>query len=141
MLESWSDLLHEEDKPHVMREYWDPVRDLSGVKTYNVEYRMLTKNRGWRWFHAAGRLARRDDGSPVVFFGLFVDIDEQKKMEEQLQRQTAELQEALASAQYANRAKTTFLSNMSHDIRTPMNAIIGYTNFALESSDPDVQRE
>lgn len=141
VLESWSDLLHEEDKPHVMREYWSTVRDLSGAKTYNVEYRLLTKDKGWRWFHAAGRLARRDDGSPVAFFGLFVDIDEQKKMEDQYQRQTAELQEALEAAQYANRAKATFLGNMSHDIRTPMNAIIGYTNFALESTDPAVQKE
>ena len=141
VLESWSDLLHEEDKPHVMQEYWSTVRDLSGAKTYDVKYRLLTRNRGWRWFHAAGRLARRDDGSPVSFFGLFIDIEDQVKMEEQFQRQTAELQEALEAAQYANRAKTTFLSNMSHDIRTPMNAIIGYTNFALESADPKVQRE
>ena len=141
VLESWSDLLHEEDKPHVLREYWDTVRDRTGAKTYNVEYRLLTKNNGWRWFHAAGRLARRDDGSPIAFYGLFVDIDDRKKMEEQFQRQTKELQEALETARYANRAKTTFLSNMSHDIRTPMNAIIGYTNFALESADPNVQRE
>lgn len=141
VLESWSSLLHEEDKPHVMREYWDTVRDYTGVKTYNVEYRLLTRNRGWRWFHAAGRLARRDDGSPVAFFGLFIDIDDQKKMEEQLQIQTAELKAALEGAQHANRAKATFLSNMSHDIRTPMNAIIAYTNFALESTDPTVQRE
>ena len=141
VLESWSDLLHEEDRPHVMREYWSTVRDYTGAKTYDVRYRLLTRNNGWRWFHAAGRRARRDDGSPVAFYGLFVDIDDQVKMEKQLQQRTAQLQEALAAAQYANQAKTTFLSNMSHDIRTPMNAIIGYTNFALESSDPKVQRE
>lgn len=40
------------------------------------------------------------------------------------------LQEAVETAEQANRAKTTFLFNMSHDIRTPMNAIIGYTNLA-----------
>ena len=40
------------------------------------------------------------------------------------------LQDALAAAQHASRAKTTFLNNMSHDIRTPMNAIIGYTALA-----------
>ena len=141
VLESWSDLLHEEDKPHVMREYWNTVQDYTGVKTYDVEYRLLTRNSGWRWFHAAGRLARREDGTPIAFYGLFIDIDEKKRLEERLQRQTAELQEALAAAQYANRAKTTFLNNMSHDIRTPLNAVIGFTNLALDSDDTAVQRE
>ena len=41
-----------------------------------------------------------------------------------------ELESALAMAEQANRAKTTFLNNMSHDIRTPMNAIIGFTSLA-----------
>ena len=43
--------------------------------------------------------------------------------------------EALAQAQYANKAKTTFLNNMSHDIRTPMNAIIGFTSLAATHLD------
>lgn len=46
------------------------------------------------------------------------------------QQQKLALQTALASARRANTAKTTFLSNMSHDIRTPMNAIMGYTKLA-----------
>lgn len=70
-LDSWSNLLHEEDKAYVMQEYWDTVRDYTGEKTYDVKYRLLTKNAGWRWFHAAGRLSRREDGSPVTFVGFF----------------------------------------------------------------------
>ncbi len=134
-LESWSDLLHEEDKEWVITNYWGTVMDYTGEKTYDVEYRLYTKQAGWRWFHAAGRLSRREDGSPVTFVGLFVDIDDEKKMEEQLEQQKQDLQDALAAAQHANRAKTTFLNNMSHDIRTPMNAIIGFTSLAAAHID------
>ncbi|WP_285825200.1 PAS domain-containing hybrid sensor histidine kinase/response regulator [Schaedlerella arabinosiphila] len=134
-LESWSDLLHAEDQDRVLREYWDTVKDYTGVKTYDVEYRLQTKHAGWRWFHAAGRLSRREDGSPITFVGLFMDIDDEKKMEERLEKQTIDLQDALAAAQHANRAKTTFLNNMSHDIRTPMNAIIGFTSLAATHID------
>ena len=49
--------------------------------------------------------------------------------------QTQALQDALMQAQHANKAKTTFLSNMSHDIRTPMNAIIGFTTIAVSHID------
>jgi len=134
-LESWSDLLHEEDKERSVEEFWATVKDYTGEKTYDVEYRLLTRDAGWRWFHAAGRLSRREDGSPVSFVGLFLDIDDEKKMEARLEKQTINLQDALAAAQHANRAKTTFLNNMSHDIRTPMNAIIGFTSLAAAHID------
>ncbi|MDE5909131.1 MAG: response regulator [Lachnospiraceae bacterium] len=134
-LESWSDLLYEEDKAQVLKEYWDTVKDYTGEKTYDVDYRLLTRHAGVRWFHAAGRLSRREDGSPITFVGLFVDIDDKKKMEERLNKQKIDLEDALVAAQHANRAKTVFLNNMSHDIRTPMNAIIGFTSLAATHID------
>ena len=67
----------------------------------------------------------------------FRNIDEQMNAEAE-RRKT--LQNAFDDAQRANRAKTSFLNNMSHDIRTPMNAIIGFTNIALKKeTDPDVR--
>lgn len=52
------------------------------------------------------------------------------ELNEQLQESHQELEVALMRAESANAAKTTFLNNMSHDIRTPMNAIIGFTSLA-----------
>ncbi|WP_455266785.1 ATP-binding protein [Phascolarctobacterium sp.] len=45
------------------------------------------------------------------------------------------IEQALAAAEQANRAKSDFLSNMSHDIRTPMNAVLGMTEIALDNMD------
>ena len=52
------------------------------------------------------------------------------------EQQHVALEEALAKAEDASRVKTKFLSNMSHDIRTPMNAIINLTDLALKEDDP-----
>jgi len=59
-------------------------------------------------------------------------IEKQRQQEVELRKQ---LQEALQMAQAASKAKTSFLSNMSHDIRTPMNAIIGFTGLAISHID------
>ena len=58
-----------------------------------------------------------------------------------LYRTKNELQQALVDVENANKAKTTFLNHMSHDIRTPMNAIIGFTNIAMKQKPTgDIQK-
>ena len=69
-----------------------------------------------------------DDTGDIMVMVVSNEITEQ--VQEQ-RAQTQALQDALMQAQHANNAKTTFLSNMSHDIRTPMNAIIGFTTIAI----------
>ena len=65
-----------------------------------------------------------------------------EKQREQLEKKQGELADALRMAQSASRAKTTFLSNMSHDIRTPMNAILGFTKLAeSHAADPERVKE
>ena len=84
VLESWSDLLHPDDKERVLKEFQDTIFDYTGQKTYDVEYRLLTKNRGYRWYRAVGKLIRRPDGSPVTYVGIFIDITERKETAQNL---------------------------------------------------------
>ena len=65
-----------------------------------------------------------------------------KEREKEREIYNKQLKEALQTAQIANNSKTTFLSNMSHDIRTPMNAILGFTTLlAKDVNNPDKVRE
>lgn len=91
-------------------------------KEWDREYIHL-KTGEIRWFHT------------VV---LCTEIDHEKKYIMDLSDRTKDrminlrLEEAVVAEQSANQAKTSFLNNMSHDIRTPMNAIIGFTNIAMK---------
>ena len=139
VLESWSNLLHPDDKERVLKEFNETIADYTGKKTYDVEYRLLTKNRGYRWYRAVGKPTRRPDGSPITYVGVFLDITDQKDMMRKPAQQQESLNAALEEANQANKAKTAFLSNMSHEIRTPMNAIIGLNNIAL--NDPTISEQ
>ena len=136
VLESWSNLLHPDDRERVLKAYNETISDYTGQKTYDVEYRLRTKNRGYRWYRAVGKPTRRPDGTPITYVGVFLDITEQKEMMRELAEQRESLSVALEEANKANKAKTAFLSNMSHEIRTPMNAIIGLDRIAL--NDPGI---
>ena len=136
VLESWSDLLHPDDRERVLKAFNETISDYTGQKTYDVEYRLRTKNREYRWYRAVGKPTRRPDGTPKTYVGVFLDITGRKEMIQELAQQRESLSVALEEANQANKAKTAFLSNMSHEIRTPMNAIIGLDRIALD--DPGI---
>lgn len=79
----------------------------------------------------------------IVYILCDVTIEEQRRnaLYNQIKTQNQELQEALERAESATHAKTEFLSRMSHDIRTPMNAIIGLTHLAKDENDINVIKE
>ena len=80
---------------------------------------------------------RGDDGYCKEVVWTTVDVNEQKEKE---LRQLNALEEAKSAAVEANRAKSSFLLNMSHDIRTPMNAIIGFTGLLEKHQDEPERR-
>ncbi len=92
----------------------------------------ILRNGKEEWEHLIAACLERKDGQPVRVLFVRRNITEQAWKQRE---QTKALQDALMQAQHANQAKTTFLSNMSHDIRTPMNAIIGFTTIAASHVD------
>lgn len=117
-----------EDRDYVQKEFLSALRDRSGKTGYSVTYRALKKDGTIRWFRAAGYIIRREDGSAEYCYGLITDIDEQKKASDLLE-------EAVQQARRANEAKTSFLARMSHDIRTPMNGIMGLIDINEKHAD------
>src|SRR5205085_4950017 len=69
------------------------------------------------------------------------DVTERKRLDQVLQENNVELENAKVVAEKANLSKSDFLSNMSHEIRTPMNAIIGMSHLALKTELTSRQRD
>ena len=97
---------------------------LEYVETISTEYKNLSD----LWMEARFIVKRRDENGhvhEVLYVARDITTEKMRELEQKNQ-----LAHALAAAQQASKAKSTFLNNMSHDIRTPMNAIIGFTALA-----------
>ena len=111
----------------------DPDRDknfLEGLhrgeqREWDAAY-LHQETREPRWFHIVAM------GSEVEGKTKYILVMSDRTADKQVNQA---LSDAVAAAETANRAKSTFLSNMSHDIRTPMNAIIGFTTLAISNID------
>ena len=108
----------------------DSLRDHgSHVSTFRrtENGRTLCMQMSYRWF---------DEDSETI---LAIRTDVTTAFERD-RRQLEEVEAARLAADRANEEKSDFLSSISHDIRTPLNAIIGFTDFALQSDEPDTAR-
>ena len=124
--------------PDDQQEYLEKMDCKNFIKQLNrehplfaLEYRRVIYENGEMhpngWIRATVILSETKQGKPSKALYLAQDVSESKEKEE---RNHKILKEAYESAIYANASKSEFLSKMSHDIRTPMNAIVGMTNLA-----------
>jgi len=126
----FDDMVYQEDRAKVLQSIDDQIQT---GEFDTCEYRIETKSGFLRWFYDVGHLVTDENGKKW-FYVVVVDIDDRKRLREE--REIKEQLEAkLEAAQEANRAKSLFLSNVSHDMRTPLSGIIGYTDLAINSSD------
>jgi len=117
-LTEWSQRVHPDDKKRVLAEV---QRYRSGeIPSYRTEHRLKHREGHYIWVLDRGTIVERNaDGSPRRVVGTHTDITRLKLAEQALlDKQAAEL---------ASRAKSEFLSRMSHEMRTPLNAVIGFS--------------
>lgn len=113
------------------RSYMEKVLNQDNL-FYSFNYRQVTgKTEKWYRMHV---IAASFLPNGAVSHVLMAVMDVDKQISNEISQQKA-VEEALVQAENANKAKSTFLSNMSHDIRTPMNAIIGFTSLAQSHID------
>lgn len=127
-------LVHPEDVEEVERKIRQQIFAGESDLDY-VEYRIVRKDGEVRWIEDYGHFVHTELYGDIFY--VFVEDATEKKLKAIEQARTARLVqerlealEALVKAQQASQAKTMFLNNMSHDMRTPMNAIIGFAHLA-----------
>lgn len=109
-------------QPESMREA------LMGKNSVEYQYRKRKPDGTMEWCATTVTVSERENGVPVTVVMCIRSVESIIKKEEQ---QKTILESALLNANQANEAKTVFLTNMSHDMRTPMNGIMGFCDLAM----------
>jgi PAS domain S-box-containing protein len=101
---------------------------------YRVEFRYTRPVDGQEvWLSDVG-LCRPTGNGEQCLFGVCSDVTERKRAELALEQAKQEAEEARRHAEAASEAKTEFLATMSHEMRTPLNSIVGYTDLLLDDA-------
>jgi signal transduction histidine kinase/ActR/RegA family two-component response regulator len=124
------DLLHPDDRSRI----WDALlQSHLHLTPWKEEYRVVLPKAGICWRYGHARVERLPDGG-TLWHGFVIDITKEKAT-------GLELAVAQKKAEAANLAKSQFLAMMSHDIRTPINGIVGFATLLKDTPLNDSQRE
>ncbi len=132
-LEWWSSQIHPDDLENARASIRECFQ--GRVKYFSCEYRIRKKDGNYIWVAGSGCVTRRhENGDPLLFIGTHRDITERIKGQ-------VELEKIKEIALAANRSKTEYLANMSHDVRTPLNGILGMLQLLASTELSSKQRD
>lgn len=127
-----SNFIHKEDQDHF---YLYRKQLLTTGEPLSTELRMLRCGGVPCWIHFNATVARNATGEPLLRL-ILADITDRKQQDQLLQEKLTELESARQVADNANLAKSGFLSNMSHELRSPLNAILGFAQL-MAAANPE----
>ncbi|MCQ2505881.1 MAG: response regulator [Lachnospiraceae bacterium] len=125
-------IVHEEDRKYLLSagRVEKVISKLKENYDYSKSYRTV---RDGKIVYYQVRFVMFDEATIIACFRDINDLINREFEHRRIVAETKAVKEALNQAEIANKAKTVFLNNMSHDIRTPMNAIIGFTSLAYNN--------
>ncbi len=111
---AWLDRMHPDDRPLAERAFKEYVAGLSSV--YRVEFRQRTPVGKWKWIMSLGKIVERsEDGAPLRMLGTHTDLDERKRMEEELRETTERLRELAHRLETAREEERKQIARDIHD--------------------------
>ena len=126
--QGWQTVIHPHDVP-VLKQHWAIAQHNS--THYQAEGRMRRADGTYRWHLHQAIPFKTDQGKILKWFGTATDIEEQKQLHQERDRLLQQEQTARAEAEMANRIKDEFLAVLSHELRSPLNPILGWSKLLL----------
>ena len=118
----WERLVHPDDMPQTKETL--NLHFKRKTPFYEVEFRMRTKSRGWKWILSMGKVFEWDDnGNPLRMTGTHKDITERKKAEEVLEKLNTDLESTVRELMRTNKELQEFTYITAHDLKTPLRGI------------------
>jgi signal transduction histidine kinase/CheY-like chemotaxis protein len=130
---AYLEAVHVEDRPRVAAAIAELARTGG---PYEMEYRVHSADGQLRWVASQGSVPPQQPGRPGRTLGVHIDITARKRAEEEKQRLLDQARLAGEAAVQANRSKDDFLATLSHELRSPLNAIVGWVHI-LRSAGQD----
>jgi PAS domain S-box-containing protein len=127
----WASVLHADDRERVLAEWTQSDRTL---EPYAGEYRLIAADGRVVWIRDEAVVVRDHEGRPLHWQGVMIEVTEARQANEELARALELERRATEDMRRADEIKTTFLTAVSHDIRTPLSAILGNA-LTLEEGD------
>lgn len=127
-------LIYPEDRQLVERA---ALRSLEGDGEYKVEFRVALPDGRVRWMRDQGRTFRDEQRRAVRMLGVVQDITDLKRAETEREFMLAQEKQLRAEAETANRAKDEFIALVTHELRSPLNAMLSWAQALLGGADEE----